>query len=325
MTPSTHEPLTPEERDLAQRLSRLGPHGGPSPALDATILAAAHAAVAAAPSRRRWWAITGIPGSLVTGAGMAATLALVVGVVWQLRPSSPPAQLPADDGDMGYISAEIIKPDASAAASAKAPPPPPVEPPRVLSADAAATAPAPAPARRQAPQHRAETAVAAADTSAAAATASAPAQDSAVAAGDYATETYAAAPMVAATPPAEMQARQRAKEAADREATAQLDRVEVTGARVAAAKAMAAPPAPAAAPAAAPQAFHEVAASTAALADIPVREDSALGIDDWVERIRARRDAGNLDDARASLAAFRDAHPKHRLPDDLRELAQSTR
>ena len=26
-----HEPLTPEERALAQSLSRLGPHGGPSP------------------------------------------------------------------------------------------------------------------------------------------------------------------------------------------------------------------------------------------------------------------------------------------------------
>ena len=28
------EPLTPEERALAQSLSRLGPHGGPSPGLN---------------------------------------------------------------------------------------------------------------------------------------------------------------------------------------------------------------------------------------------------------------------------------------------------
>ena len=57
-----HEPLTPEERALAQSLSRLGPHGGPSPGLDARVLAAARAAVQEAPApggqvpppRRRW-------------------------------------------------------------------------------------------------------------------------------------------------------------------------------------------------------------------------------------------------------------------------------
>ena len=56
------EPLTPEERALAQSLSRLGPHGGPSPGLDARILAAAREAVQEAPApggqvpppRRRW-------------------------------------------------------------------------------------------------------------------------------------------------------------------------------------------------------------------------------------------------------------------------------
>ena len=49
--------LTIEERALAQRLARLGPHGEPSPALDARILAAAHDAVArtqARRQRRRW-------------------------------------------------------------------------------------------------------------------------------------------------------------------------------------------------------------------------------------------------------------------------------
>ena len=46
--PPMPEPLTPEERALAARLARLGPHGEPSPALDARILAAARAEMPAA-------------------------------------------------------------------------------------------------------------------------------------------------------------------------------------------------------------------------------------------------------------------------------------
>ena len=52
---STHDDanrLTPEERALAQRLARLGAQGEPSPALDARILAAAHAAAERRPARR---------------------------------------------------------------------------------------------------------------------------------------------------------------------------------------------------------------------------------------------------------------------------------
>ena len=53
------EPLSAEERELAALLGRTGPHGEPSPALDAKILSAARAAVtrdAARPTarRRRW-------------------------------------------------------------------------------------------------------------------------------------------------------------------------------------------------------------------------------------------------------------------------------
>ena len=58
----------------------LGPHGEPSPALDARILAAARDGLpaAAGPARRtaRWpWAF-----------GIAASVALAVGLAWQLRP-----------------------------------------------------------------------------------------------------------------------------------------------------------------------------------------------------------------------------------------------
>src|SRR5690606_9553244 len=101
---SRHEPLTPEERELAQHLAHPG-HAGPSPATDARILAAARLAAASdadagprasaatppqaalSPAtttrhrRRRHW-----PASL----GLAASVALAVGVVWQLRESPQP-------------------------------------------------------------------------------------------------------------------------------------------------------------------------------------------------------------------------------------------
>lgn len=85
--PIDREPLTPEERELAQRLSRLGPSAGPPSTIDARILAAAHDAVAARPRQgargtRRW------PVAL----GVAASLALAVGIAWRLRPLPEPPQ-----------------------------------------------------------------------------------------------------------------------------------------------------------------------------------------------------------------------------------------
>ena len=75
------DPLTPEERELAERLARIGPSGVPSPALDARILGAARTATlkpspASPVFRRRWPALV----------GAAAALALAIGTVWQLQP-----------------------------------------------------------------------------------------------------------------------------------------------------------------------------------------------------------------------------------------------
>jgi len=62
--PASNEPLTPDERAWAERLARIGPHDGPSMALDTRILAAARAAVAQRPLdqpwRRRWPRLVGI-------------------------------------------------------------------------------------------------------------------------------------------------------------------------------------------------------------------------------------------------------------------------
>jgi hypothetical protein len=73
------EPLTPEERELARLTGQLGPQGEPSTALDARILAAAHAALERKqPVRRkpRW----------PVAMGLAASVIFAVGIAWQLRP-----------------------------------------------------------------------------------------------------------------------------------------------------------------------------------------------------------------------------------------------
>ncbi len=111
-----HPPTRPAVARRARtggRLSRLGPHDDPSAALDARILAAAHAA-ATAPARtrrgggRRWAAV---PASLMTGAGLAASLVVVLGVVWQLRPIAPASrrrgqEAPLADG--GFVPAQPL-------------------------------------------------------------------------------------------------------------------------------------------------------------------------------------------------------------------------
>ncbi len=92
-------PLTAEERALADRIAQTGPQREPSAALDARILAAAHAAVTTGPPvvdaqvparprvRRRW----------PVAVSAAATLVLAVGIAWQLRP--------VDDSQVEYSEA----------------------------------------------------------------------------------------------------------------------------------------------------------------------------------------------------------------------------
>lgn len=132
------DPLSPEERELAQRLLRLGPSDGPSPALDARILAAAHAAVATtqqprlrAQPRQRWpmWI------------GVAASLCLAVGIAWQLRPAATKMEAAQQEQDTAVVARAQAEPvaDSGGAQSDE------------IQADAAAAAPAPAAASVAAP------------------------------------------------------------------------------------------------------------------------------------------------------------------------------
>jgi hypothetical protein len=295
--------LTTEERALAQRLARLGPHGEPSPALDASVLAAAHDAVAQHAGmrvpRRRWPAAFGI----------AASLALAVGIAWQLRPlpqaavdrsEAPTAasvqtpSQPASVADSPMESATApadataIAPQADAAAttsmppteasresaktmkSAAAAPPPPVEQPPI-EPDIVLDNPAPA-----------------AEAAAQSAPVTAP-------------RAFSMQPPPAA--PATSDKRQSAAAAADAAANAlpetnTLDRLQATG-------------------------TAEAAASDEPGTDVPpATMTSPEARDAWLARIRELLAAGKLDAARASLREFRHRYPDAPLPDDLHALGQ---
>ena len=337
-TPNHHppfdaEPFSDEERELAARLGRIGPVDGPSPALDARILAAAHAAsVPRRPASRRRLAWFGASPALVTGVGVAAAAALALGMVWQLRPQygRVSAQGEADAGEEVILIAPPYDASASQAADAAA------LPERVAP---------PKPATRTRPQASppaAPRAASAADMSAqAAASATAPAPE--VPATDEAGSiSPSAAPEMSkreadesanprsvddgfvATPPdsthrdatyttaaraaAERRERSAAQKASAATATATasedegttLDRIEVTGSRI--------------------RADLDVDWS-----QVPVNDDTRLPSIEWLERIRARRDAGAADSARASLKQFQREYPRIRLPEDLRALLADTK
>ncbi len=155
--------LTPEERALADRLARLGPQGEPSPALDARVLAAARADATATPAPRRSAHAARTRRRWPVAFGAAATLAIVGGLAWQLRPldevhveySEAPRTVsgPSADTAPAAPAARVARraPDraeASGQAAAVAPPaaqPLSAPPPEPAAAAAAATDQQPAP------------------------------------------------------------------------------------------------------------------------------------------------------------------------------------
>lgn len=391
-----HEPLTPEERELAAQLARLGPHGGPSPQLDARILAAARAAVdapqpapasSAPPARvpRSRWPL---------GLGVAASVLLAAGVAWQLRPvhevpvaSEAPASAAygaVEAADEGAAEAANAAAPAMEAAPAAAPAQAPVAP--MAPETDAATPPPPGPAsdparrnaeaaaRQPAPPRRSPLSMIPAVpglTGGVEAPAAAPPAPRIVAPQAFPPPAAAeqdrlplgqgivAAPAAVPTPAADtaaMQVQERAlaerhaREQAMRAATAResadaartLDSIATPSARIrsedAARKAgkfatpapapASAPPPPPPAPVAESHAYGE----TASLArdtlrrtelQVPVDEDARLDADEWLDRIRLRRDLGDAANAARSLRLFVQEHPFQRIPDDLRPLLES--
>ncbi|WP_334177967.1 hypothetical protein [Pseudoxanthomonas sp.] len=369
-----HEPLTPEERALAQSLSRLDPHGGPSPDLDARILGAARAAVQTAPaaggrvsSHRRRWPL---------GMGVAASVLFAAGIAWQLRPvhevpvaSEVPMETERSSG-VPADSARVVAADAAAPAAEMPAPPaavtqevaPPV-PAKVLSSSPVERGvPASGPARqnaeavaRQAPApKRSPLALIPAPASPPAPPASEAVPQAFPADADGYTTPAAAA--TAAVPEASVRERaqyrvaaqqeqeQRARHEEDqREAVAKaanqtdpsLDRISVTGSRVKSRERQARPQdaAPAPSPVLLPPPPPPPAASAGSVQpsaarnalrrtdlQVPVDADTRLPPDEWLDRIRLRRDLGDNATALRSLQLFVQEHPFQRVPDDLRPL-----
>lgn len=357
-----HEPLSPEERALAQALSKLGPHGGPSPGLDARILGAARAAVQEAPAargasvpptRRRW----------PLGMGVAASVLLAAGIAWQLRPTQ---QVPVASEvpvlakhDTAVMSAPVEQAADAAAApemdAAAAPaieayePPPPVRQlaPAVVEAPPASPAPASparrnaeAAARQEAPPKRGPLSMIPAVPGLPAPTeptlarkATAPqafpeaVEDRAVVDED-ALQQQARQRALAEQQRSESERRaSEAKAAADTSDT--LDKVMVTGSRLSRQDGFTAPAAPPPPPPPAPAPAANAGASTPSVArstlrrtelQVPVDEDTRLAPDEWLDRIRLRRDLGDSANALRSLQLFVQEHPFQRVPDDLRPL-----
>lgn len=314
---SGNGPLTPEERALAQRLARLGgAQAEPSPALDARILAAAHAAsvdgagtrdsnddvdaaAPVAPMRRRSdrrrdprrparWPVV---------FGFAASLALACGIAWQLRPVPPQPAPAASEAahEEPLATYKPPRPDTSVRMLPPKPlnvpvPPPPAAERRAPARRAAIRDATPADAEQK-PQafddHFFDEAISmprqAAPASEAAAAAAAPALQKAA-------PGAAAAPAPAA-PPAANAMRQQASDAVH----------DAQAARIREEPAFAEPD-------------EEVVP--------PATADSPDVRDAWLARIRELLRTGQADAARESLRAFRTRYPRHVLPEDLRALEE---
>jgi len=316
--------LTPEERELARLLGRPSAPG-PAPAIDAAVLAAARTAVEAPAADAATWKLPSAapvratrPRSRLPAVfGLAASVIFAVGIAWQLKPEEPPAPPLAEPVAApvpGAAASSTARTEAAPALDAAPPPAPVAAPPvvqqeRIAKDPAAATAPtsAPAPERAQAVASPRPEVIAV------------PAPPAPV---------PAPAPMMSA--PAPEAASAHAMDASE----PALHSVVVTGSTVeraapraalkSAAPAKPAPGAPgvmrrAAAPMAAPasaddavQALHQAVAA-----------DASLPRKQWLKRIRERRDAGDVDTARASLERYLQQYPEVRIPRDLRQLLEN--
>lgn len=303
------DPLTPEERELARLLGR--PNAtGPAPSIDEAVLAAARTAVEAPAADAATWKLppdaparSRRPRSRLPAVfGLAASVIFAVGIAWQLKPEAPPAP---------PLAEPVAAPASSAAVTEAAP------------AMDAAPLPAPAAAPPPVPQQRA--AKAAVETPAPASTTAAPTRARAVSAPR---PEPIAAPAPPAPAPAPMMSAPAPEAAASHAMDAgepALDAVAVTGSTIErSAPAKPAPGAPgvmrrAAAPMAAPasaddavRALHQAVAA-----------DAGLPRKQWLKRIRERRDAGDVDTARASLERYLQHYPEVRIPRDLRQLLEN--
>lgn len=286
MTRFPREPLDANERTLASALPR--PHGRnePDAALDARILAAAHAAAqtpAKVPRKRRW----------TVPLGLAASLCLALGLAWRTQLDAPQrAAAPSAQAEqappVATYGAPAPQADSTVAAQPKLEPEPAVVP-------APPVAPPPAIARevREAPPVVLE------DAQPAPASAPMPA---AVAA--------APPPPAPPAPPPPI-------------ATADAPRAMPIETGPPTARALAAPAMAAKARSTEPVERTLDLQTDAPVEDVPpATADSPEVREAWLRRIGELMQKGKTDEARASLAEFRRRYPDATLPAELRPLEQ---
>ena len=321
---NSREPLTPEERELARLLGgRLDK--APPVAVDAAVLAAARAAVRATQAgqgaepisaatdtdtvqerrqlrrRPRWPAV----------AGIAASVVFAVGLAWQLQPEPPPAPTmqemaapapagpqhepaprpaaPAAEDATRSVAAARNAQVADAASAPAAASASPQRAPQPIARSAPVPAPEPVPARSPAaPSAKVETMDAPAP------------QAFRARAAEAARRPPQPAPAPAPPAPAAMSAPAPAAESVSKFARTQ--------------------------PAADVQDESNLAGATAstslsaAAVQLEVAADARLTRRQWLQKIRQRRDAGDVDVARASLEHYLAQYPETRLPRDLQPL-----
>lgn len=308
------EPLDAEERALAARLPRLHGRDEPDAALDARILAAAHAAVSSPTSgakRRRSW---------IVPLTAAASVSLAVGLAWRLQPP-PGAPVSASHGPVADAAA-AREGGQPAMRSVEALPPPP--------ADAGLSRPSPmvAPAQEAAPVEdnariaRENTAAApAAEVRAAAPVFVPPPPEPAMMADAMPVEVMAPppAPPAPSAPPAPAASAPASPQAAMGRSASTGEGISVSGSVVK------------------PQAKRVRAQNEAqAAADAytldtvtkaedeedvpPATMDAPATRDAWLRRIGELQQQGRIDEAKASLAEFRRRYPDAVLPAELRKL-----
>ncbi|WP_282259320.1 hypothetical protein [Stenotrophomonas sp. PS02301] len=307
--------LTPEERELARLLGRPSATG-PAPAIDEAVLAAARTAVEAPAADAATWKLppaapvraTRPRSRLPAVFGLAASVIFAVGIAWQLKPEEPPAP---------PLAEPVAAPVPGAAASSTA---------RTEAAPALDAAPPPAPVAAPPVVQQARMAK---DTAAATAPTAAPAPEHARTAAPPRPEV-----ITAPAPPVSAPAPEAASAYAMDTSEPALDSVVVTGStmdreapRAALKSAAPAKPAPSApgvmrraagpmaAPASADEAVRALHQAVAADAGLPRKQ--------WLKRIRERRDAGDVDTARASLERYLQQYPEVRIPRDLRQLLEN--
>ena len=337
--PDNH--LTPEERELAQLTRRLGPQGGPSPALDARILAAAHAAVATRPARTpkpRW----------PVAIGLAASVVFAVGIAWQLRPvqqtatvsEAPVAYSPTQPSAAARhqskavagqaaeaaedalaveatvpeaVVADARGPAASAAAAAVAPAAPAMNSRPV---PAVASAPLPRPPVRAKPAEAPSVARESREERYSAQAAPPPPPPPPAPTPFVSATAAEPAPGFVADAPADASAGQqaaaiegalRSSNAATAKQSSLRDDARARAARETESRTLD---------------RVEVSGSRLKRTDlqVPVAEDAQLAVDEWLERVRTRYGLGDAGAARQSLLLFMKDHPGEPIPGDLEPL-----